>query len=155
MQRYLVFFSYIGTRFRGAQVQLPPGPRLEPYEDRSTVQGMFNLALCHFRSANTPVFVLSSRTDSGVHALSSSGHVDLAHPYHEEGRVFRPARLLRELNRYFDKTATEISVQRVLCVPETFHARFSAVSRAYLFRLGVVRAEAWPPDADRTACADP
>ena len=54
---------------RGAQAQLSPNTtprvpgisRLGELEDRTTVQGLFNVALKRFKPANTPVLVLSSR----------------------------------------------------------------------------------------------
>ncbi|XP_043225304.1 tRNA pseudouridine synthase-like 1 [Amphibalanus amphitrite] len=156
MQRYLIFFSYIGTRFRGAQTQLPPNvlprvpgaSRMGELEDRATVQGLFNVALKRFKPLNTPVLVLSSRTDAGVHALSSSGHCDLLHPRHELGAKYQPDFIRNGLNRYFDKAKAEVSVHRVLPVPESVHARYSAAGREYLYRLGVVRDHAWPDGSD-------
>ena len=41
-----------------------------------------------------------------------------------------------------------VSVSRVVPVPETFHSRYSAVSRAYVYRLGAVRPHAWPENGD-------
>ena len=40
------------------------------------------------------------------------------------------------------------SVHRVLPVPDSVHARYSAVGREYLYRLGVVRAHAWSDGDD-------
>ena len=51
---------------------------------------------------------LRFRTDTGVHALCSSGHFDLLHPRHEDGAKYQPKFIANGLNRYFDKARAEI-----------------------------------------------
>ncbi len=103
--------SYEGDRFSGSQVQ--PGQR--------TVQGELEAALLPFTG---PVATyVAGRTDRGVHAagqvvsLTTDVEVDTA-------------RVVRSLNR---RLGPEISVATMVAVPDGFHARFSAVGRAYRY----------------------
>ncbi|XP_061148355.1 tRNA pseudouridine synthase-like 1 isoform X2 [Syngnathus typhle] len=68
--RYLIFFQYIGTKYSGA-VKVPPH-QLE----RKGVQDHLENALRRLRPLNPVSVSISSRTDSGVHALSNSAHFD-------------------------------------------------------------------------------
>ncbi|NXD42571.1 PUSL1 protein, partial [Copsychus sechellarum] len=76
-------------------------------------------------------FHISSRTDSGVHALANAAHLDLPRA---PGRAeLTGPQLARGLNHHLGPEPIRIlSAQRV---PSTFHARFSAQSRTYLYRL--------------------
>jgi hypothetical protein len=65
-QRYLVAVEYAGTRFSGSQQQ----------PDKRTVVGVLEEAFHKFIGQPVSVFC-SSRTDSGVHALSNVCHVDV------------------------------------------------------------------------------
>ncbi|NWS08094.1 PUSL1 protein, partial [Motacilla alba] len=76
-------------------------------------------------------FHISSRTDSGVHALANAAHLDVQRA---PGRAaFSGEQLVRGLNRHLGPEPIRIlSAQRV---PSTFHARFCALSRTYIYRL--------------------
>ncbi|XP_016076762.1 PREDICTED: tRNA pseudouridine synthase-like 1, partial [Miniopterus natalensis] len=75
--------------------------------------------------------VLSSRTDAGVHALSNAAHLDVQR---RSGRApFSPAVLTEALNTHLKHPA--IRVLQAFRVPSDFHARHSATSRTYLYRL--------------------
>ncbi|GLG96941.1 tRNA pseudouridine synthase [Gryllus bimaculatus] len=139
MTRFLMYISYLGTRFRGIQKQVS---RAKPEaEDPFTVQGMLEIALRKFDPVKVPQVVISSRTDRGVHGLRSAIHVDLEH---QSGTNYVPTDLVRGLNKYFDRSHIAIRVQECQIVPETFHARFSAIKRSYLYRLAVRKPEAPP-----------
>jgi tRNA pseudouridine38-40 synthase len=69
----------------------------------------------------------AGRTDAGVHALGQVAHVQLR-------REWAASDLLRALRGL---TPGDIVVGAVRPVPETFHARFSAASRAYLYALAL------------------
>ncbi|KAM6948095.1 tRNA pseudouridine synthase-like 1 isoform 2-T2 [Lycodopsis pacificus] len=69
--RYLVFFQYIGTNYRGA-VKVPPNQLV-----RKGVQDHMEDAIRRLRPLNPVSLSVSSRTDTGVHALSNSAHFDL------------------------------------------------------------------------------
>ncbi|NXU33517.1 PUSL1 protein, partial [Drymodes brunneopygia] len=76
-------------------------------------------------------FHISSRTDSGVHALANAAHLDIQRP---PGKAaFTGQQLLQGLNHHLKPEPIRIlSAQRV---PSTFHARFCALSRTYIYRL--------------------
>lgn len=112
MHRYLLFFNYRGTNFRGSQKLLS---RLETevlsekilLEEQKSVQGALETALNFtIKPANKANLFLSSRTDSGVHAFSNSGTVDLLHP--EETHYFDPKEITNKLNFYFVKRNLDV-----------------------------------------------
>jgi tRNA pseudouridine38-40 synthase len=74
----------------------------------------------------------SGRTDAGVHALGQCAHVDVP------ATQFVAARWLKALNGVLPPT---IRVLRAQFVAESFHARFSAKSKTYRYRIvhGLVR----------------
>ncbi|KAM4613875.1 tRNA pseudouridine synthase-like 1 isoform 3-T4 [Polymixia lowei] len=69
--RYLIFFQYIGTKYSGV-VKAPPHQ-----QGRKGVQNYLEDAVRRLRPVNPVALSVSSRTDSGVHALSNSAHFDL------------------------------------------------------------------------------
>jgi tRNA pseudouridine38-40 synthase len=111
--RVKLVVEYDGTDFRGWQLQ--PG--------RRTVQGEMETAarrLCSRRVSMTG----SGRTDAGVHAVGQVVHADI---FEEE---------LGRFERGFSPTLPQdVSVLSVEKVPSDFHARFSAVSRLYRYRI--------------------
>lgn len=149
MQRYLVHFSYFGTRFRGMQKRTSRQQNLESLDEKSaetvyrseedTVQGALESAIWTAARPenNRVVFNASSRTDRGVHALCNTGHMDLAtslvtnkHP--------SPRQLTTLLNQLMLSRSLDIRVMRTLAVPPTFHSRYLVRSRTYLYRLAIV-----------------
>jgi len=111
MQRYLLFFNYRGTNFRGSQKQVKrsvvewwTADALK--EEQSTVQGALETGLVSaVKPANNPVFFLSSRTDAGVHAYSNTGTVDLQN---SEETYFDPRQITSQLNFYFIKRNLDV-----------------------------------------------
>ncbi|XP_077298065.1 tRNA pseudouridine synthase-like 1 [Arctopsyche grandis] len=130
--RYFLRFSYIGTYFRGSQ-------RSNILLDhKSTIEGNFILALRAF-NLREGSFTLSSRTDSGVHALNATAHVDFLP---RNGKYPDPQTLKIYVNSYFNQDDTCIAVNEVKKVPNTFSARFSAKFRTYIYRLAVIKPDA-------------
>ncbi|NXQ26204.1 PUSL1 protein, partial [Alaudala cheleensis] len=76
-------------------------------------------------------FHISSRTDSGVHALANAAHLDILRG---PGKApFTAQQLVQALNHHLRPEPIRIlSAQRV---PSSFHARFCALSRTYIYRL--------------------
>ncbi|NWT12238.1 PUSL1 protein, partial [Vireo altiloquus] len=76
-------------------------------------------------------FHISSRTDTGVHALANAAHLDILRA---PGKAaFTGEQLVQGLNYHLKPEPIRIlSAQRV---PGTFHARFCALSRTYIYRL--------------------
>ncbi|XP_053673605.1 tRNA pseudouridine synthase-like 1 [Anopheles nili] len=136
MNRYLINLSYIGTRFRGIQRTIDKSRG--QFKDPHTVQGVIEEALLKLRSVNEPLLKLSSRTDTGVHALHNTVHVDLLRP---NGLPYDANHITRTLNRCFEKDEQALRVLSTVHVPLTFHARMCAKSRTYLYRLAVLKKE--------------
>lgn len=106
--------SYAGSAYQGWQSQ-PSG---------QTVQDRLETALARF--AGMPVNTLcAGRTDAGVHALLQVVHFDCSVQRETSSWV-------RGVNAWL---AQDISVQWALPVPETFHARASAMARRYVYVL--------------------
>jgi len=106
--------AYDGTRFRGWARQ--PGER--------TVESVLGASLARvFESVGT--LVVAGRTDAGVHALANvaSVVVDGGPP---------AARAARALNATLP---ADLSVVGAAAVAREFHARFSATSRSYRYRI--------------------
>ncbi|XP_071446722.1 tRNA pseudouridine synthase-like 1 isoform X1 [Hetaerina americana] len=135
MRRYLLTYSYIGSNFRGVQKNLDLEDKLKG--DPESVQGILEIAIKRFKPANCPKVVVSSRTDIGVHALENSAHVDLDHP--QVDCPTWPEYMLYGMNRYFSKAHADLWIKNIQAVPDTFHARFSAKSRTYLYRLAILK----------------
>jgi len=114
--------EYDGTDFSGWQVQ--PG--------RRTVQGDLEDALADLTGERTRV-TGAGRTDAGVHALGQVASVatSLELPAERIGHALN-ARLERD-----------VRVVRVADVPESFNARFDAVSRSYFYLIGSVESALW------------
>ena len=110
MQRYFVYLQYDGTAYHGWQVQ-PNG---------DSVQGILQGALSTLLRQEVPV-VGAGRTDAGVHARLMVAHFDVE-------TVIDTSQLVYKLNRLLPR---DISIDRIVPVAESFHARFSAISRTY------------------------
>ncbi|XP_054731892.1 tRNA pseudouridine synthase-like 1 [Anastrepha obliqua] len=134
MNRYLLNISYIGTNFRGIQkiVNKVEGPHV----DTKTIQGCIELALRSLNPINEIQTVISSRTDAGVHALHSTLHVDLQR---RNSKPFDPTTITCVLNRLLQKNGFPIRVLSTQQVPDTFHCRYNARGRNYLYRFAVAK----------------
>lgn len=123
MNRYKMIVEYFGPFFKGFQRQ----------KDLITVQGCLEHAL-FLISGEERAFTCAGRTDSGVHALSQVVHVNLQ-------KKFDPYRLYRGMNHllslhYKNDYILPLRIKDVEEVdPLTFHARTSAKSRLYLYRI--------------------
>ncbi|XP_023340718.1 tRNA pseudouridine synthase-like 1 isoform X2 [Eurytemora carolleeae] len=148
MHRYLLFFNYRGTNFRGSQKLLSRKDseiltKQTLLEEEKTVQGALETGLkLALTPSNPPVFFLSSRTDTGVHAYSSTGTVDLIHP--KPDKYFSPLEITQHLNHHFIKRNLEVRINRTLAVHPDFRARKDTIAREYLYQLAV-SSEEIPP----------
>ena len=91
----------------------------------NTIQDHLEKAFLHICSAEVRVHG-AGRTDAGVHALGQCAHVDLPE------RRYSPARWVSALNGVLPPT---IRIMRCSFVSESFHARFSATSKTYRYRI--------------------
>lgn len=134
MYRYLLNISYIGTTFRGIQKTVN---KLEQSRlDTKSIQGCLELALQVFHPTNEIHTVLSSRTDAGVHALHSTVQVDLERP---NGQPYDTTILTGVLNRTLNKQRLPIRVLSSKLVANSFHCRYDAIGRTYLYRFAVAK----------------
>jgi tRNA pseudouridine38-40 synthase len=109
--------SYDGTNFFGWQIQA----------SERTVQGELEAALLRIHKEECRV-IGSGRTDTGVHA---SGQVASFTTSRDD---FPQERYCEALNA---NLPGDVRVQDARVVPDTFHARFSAVRRTYRYRWSV------------------
>ena len=113
--RYRFDLEYLGTRYSGWQFQT----------NARTVAGEIMEAIHRATGQRVVEIYGSGRTDAGVHAIHQVAHVDLA-------KEIPPGDLLRGVN---DELPGDINLLRVERAPEGFHARHSALSRAYVYRI--------------------
>ena len=124
--------AYDGSDFQGWQVQ--PG--------LPTIQGELQAALGRI-TGETPLPQGSGRTDAGVHALAQVASFALRAP-------IPPENLHRALNRTLPPS---IRISEARTVRSTFHARHSAISKTYEYR--IFRAAICPPFLARYVYACP
>lgn len=137
--------AYDGSRYFGWQRQMQ-----DP-----TVQGTLEEAIQRITGQRSPL-IASGRTDAGVHALHQVCHF-------KTSSEIAPDALKKGLNAL---TPDDILVKDVRYAPQDFHARYSARSKTYEYRIlnrpdpdVFVRAYAWhvPQDLDfkaMKACVD-
>ncbi|XP_056639491.1 tRNA pseudouridine synthase A isoform X2 [Diorhabda sublineata] len=135
--RYFLYFAYIGKSFRGSQRQI--NRNLSKIDDPLSIQGRLEMGLKLLNPTNEPIVIMSSRTDAGVNAFGSTCHVDLIRN-NEIG--FDPPTITLCLNKYFEREDVPIRILKTYNVPETFHCRYNALSRTYLYRLIIAPANA-------------
>jgi tRNA pseudouridine38-40 synthase len=112
MPRIALGIEYDGRAYAGWQAQ----------EGLSTVQGVAEMALS--RVADEPVsLTCAGRTDAGVHAVGQVAHFDTS-----ARRTLRGWMLGANTN-----LPADVSVNWAQEMPESFHARYSAVSRTYRY----------------------
>jgi tRNA pseudouridine38-40 synthase len=97
----------------------------------SSVQGVLTQAIAAFADEKVTVHG-AGRTDAGVHALGQVAHVDLK-------RDWRPDRVRDALNA--NLRPHPVAVLAAEKAADSFHARFSAKRRHYLYRIANRRAD--------------
>jgi tRNA pseudouridine38-40 synthase len=115
MPRYKLTLEYDGGPFRGWQRQ----------SEGASVQDVLEAAVRGFCGETVQV-VAAGRTDAGVHAMGQVAHLDLA-------RVVAPETLRNALNHHL--RPHPVVVLEAARVADDFHARFSAKTRHYLYRI--------------------
>jgi tRNA pseudouridine38-40 synthase len=115
MPRYLLTIEYDGGPFVGWQRQ----------DNGLAVQEVMERAADALEDGRHEVYG-AGRTDSGVHALAMTAHVDFAKDW--------PADVVRDaLNHHL--RPHPVSVLSAQIVKDDTHARFSAVKRGYVYRI--------------------
>jgi tRNA pseudouridine38-40 synthase len=124
--RWRLTIEYDGRPFMGWQRQ-DNGPSVQQQVEMAIFRMTSELATVH----------AAGRTDSGVHALAMSAHVDIA-------RTVTAHRLRDGLNALV--RPDPIAILEASEVADDWHARFSCTGRRYLYRILNRRA---PPAIDR------
>lgn len=115
MTRYLLTIEYMGTGLAGWQRQ----------EKAISVQQIIEDAF--FQLYKTPIILFAAgRTDAGVHALAQHAHFDT-------DVVFEPYKFIKSMNFFMRPHA--VAIYNIETVNADFHARFSARSRKYVYRI--------------------
>ncbi|MEI8393910.1 MAG: tRNA pseudouridine(38-40) synthase TruA [Rhodospirillaceae bacterium] len=115
MSRWKLTLEYDGRPFVGWQCQ----------KNGSSVQQVLEDAVLRFSGCTVRVQG-SGRTDAGVHALAQIAHFDL-------DKAFSAETVRGALN--YHVRPWPVSVLAAETVPDSFHARFSATGRRYLYRI--------------------
>lgn len=121
---FKLLIQYDGTDFHGWQIQ----------DGSRTVQGELVRVLSLLDDREVKVHG-SGRTDAGVHAEGQVGSVQLQ-------REITPDKLRNAINGNLGRDLRVLSVE---VAPEEFHARYSAVSKSYVYRMvhGPVMSPFW------------
>jgi len=114
-RRIKLTVAYLGERFHGWQRQ--PADR--------TVQGELERALCRLTGGVEISVVGAGRTDAGVHAAAQVAHADLPVEIPTSG-------VLKGLNGLLPG---DVRIRAVAAVPDSFHARRSALGKHYAYRV--------------------
>ena len=114
MYRYQILIEYVGTNFRGWQVQ----------KKGKTIQGLIQEKISKLLKEKILLFG-SGRTDAGVHAIEQSAHFDC------KIKIQQPNRFLKSMNHFLNKEG--VTILKVKKRNNNFHARFSAKIRIYKY----------------------
>ena len=115
MTRFRLLIEYHGGAYSGWQMQ----------PDRPSVQGALQRALASIGEPDASVYG-AGRTDAGVHALAQVGHVDVT-------KDWSGFALANAINHGLKGEG--VAVLGAEPVSNEWHARFSAVGRAYVYRI--------------------
>src|SRR5699024_2191505 len=113
MKRVKCTIAYDGSNFSGFQIQ----------PNKRTVQGELEKALAKMHQGKKVRLHASGRTDAGVHAVGQVFHFDTA-------LTLPPHKWKRALQSLLPK---DIQVMLTENAEEDFHARFSAIEKAYRY----------------------
>ena len=114
MFRYQILIEYVGTSFRGWQIQ----------KKGKTIQGLIQEKISKLLKEKIILFG-SGRTDTGVHALEQSAHFDC------ENKIIQTNRFLKSINHFLNKEG--VTILKIRKRNNDFHARFSAKMRIYKY----------------------
>jgi tRNA pseudouridine38-40 synthase len=114
--RYFIYLSFKGTRYHGWQRQ--PGS----VSVQEILEKVLTLKLGEAISVTG-----AGRTDTGVHALTYCAHFECTNDLSGNSE-----NLIHRLNRFLPE---DIAIERIVRVHPDASARFSAVSRTYIYRI--------------------
>ncbi len=114
MFRYQILIEYVGTSFRGWQIQ----------KKGKTIQGLVQEKISRLLREKITLFG-SGRTDTGVHAIEQSAHFDC------KNKITQINRFLKSINHFLNKEG--VTILKIRKRKNNFHARFSAKMRIYKY----------------------
>ncbi len=114
MARYQVLIEYVGTSFRGWQIQ----------KKGFTIQGLIQQHLSKLLKEKI-ILNGSGRTDAGVHAHAQSAHFDC------QKKILDLTKFLKSINHFLNNKG--IAITQIKKRSEKFHSRFSAKQRIYRY----------------------
>ncbi len=112
MFRYQILVEYVGTSFRGWQIQ----------KKGKTIQGLIQEKISKILKEEIILFG-SGRTDTGVHAIEQSAHFDC------KNKIIQTNKFLKSINYFLNKEG--VTILKIRKKNNNFHARFSAKMRIY------------------------
>ncbi len=114
MVRYQVLIEYVGTNFRGWQIQ----------KKSTTIQGLIQQHLSKLLKERI-ILNGSGRTDAGVHANAQSAHFDC------QKKILDLTKFLKSINHFLNNKG--IAITKIKKRSKKFHSRFSAKERIYRY----------------------
>ena len=116
MPRFALLLEYDGSEFIGWQIQA----------NGLSLQAVLEAAAAKLAGGAHVASIVAGRTDAGVHAEGQVAHIDLPTGY--------PVDRLRDALNFHMKPH-RLVVLRAAAVPDDWSARFSAIGRAYRYRI--------------------
>jgi len=114
MFKYQILVEYVGTNFRGWQVQ----------KKGKTIQGLIQEKISSLLKEKI-ILLGSGRTDTGVHAIEQSAHFEC------KNEIKQFDKFLKSMNHFLNKDY--VSILKIRKRNKNFHARFSAKIRIYKY----------------------
>ena len=114
MFRYQILIEYVGTNFRGWQIQ----------KKGKTVQGLIQEKISKLLKEKIALYG-AGRLDVGVHAIEQSAHFDCKIKINEQSKF------IKSINYFLNKDG--VTILKIKKRNSNFHARFSAQMRVYKY----------------------
>jgi len=114
MFKYQILAEYVGTNFRGWQIQ----------KRGKTIQGLIQEKISKLLKEKIILFG-SGRTDAGVHAIEQSAHFEC------KSKILKLEKFLISVNHFLNNES--ISITNIKRKNDSFHARFSVKMRVYKY----------------------
>ena len=114
MFRYQILIEYVGTNFRGWQVQTKG----------KTIQGLMQDKISKLLKEKITLYG-AGRLDKGVHAIEHSAHFEC------KTKIISLDKFIKSLNYFLNKEL--VTVLKIKKRHKNFHARFSAKMRIYKY----------------------
>ncbi len=130
MYKYQILIEYVGTSFRGWQVQ----------KKGKTIQGLIQEKISKILKEKI-VLTGAGRTDAKVHAIEQSAHFEC------KTQIINTDKFLKSINHFLNKDL--VTVVRIKKRGQKFHARFSAKMRIYNY---VIINRLSAPVLDKSRC---